>query len=464
MLAARKRLGTEAAVTGEIPDDAALAGERFFNLNFGNGDYGSRDRTFEMTLEEDYSITGRATVVVPTTIMAIFGFTEMPIRVECQAQLNMANTDVMMVLDVTGSMAEINPGDTVPKIDALKTTVRNFYAQLTANAPKTTRLRFGFVPYSTNVNVGSILSDAWVNNQWHYQSRELIKETGTETTRSYDRNWKNVSGSVDPATVTSSYAGTFHAATAGYTYLDANENVITVPAKAAYYSCDGSTPASSFDRKDKKIDTASEPFAGPPTGTRKIETYERTEKGTYNWTELAGATCNVKSQVYNDYVRTYEWVTDPYQAVSYKWRYDQLNRDVGDWRTASNGCMEERATYDIDDYDDVDLTRALDLDLNLVPTSDPDTKWSPMYPNVVYARSKNYWGGGKFDKGQKVTSEDYVSPAVIGSASCPAAARKLATMSSSQLDTYLATLKPVGSTYHDIGMSCRPRCPMLKVS
>ena len=52
MLAARKRLGTEAAVSGEIPEDAAEAGQRFFNFNFRTGSYGTEDRTFEMTLED----------------------------------------------------------------------------------------------------------------------------------------------------------------------------------------------------------------------------------------------------------------------------------------------------------------------------------------------------------------------------------------------------------------------------
>ena len=452
VLAARKRLGTEVAVTGEIPEDAVVSGERFFNLNFGQGDYGSRDRTFEMTLEEDYSITGRATVVVPTTLMSVFGFTEIPVRVECQAQLNMANTDVMMVLDVTGSMAEVNAGDTVSRMDALKSTVRGFHAQLTANAPTTTRLRFGFVPYSTNVNVGGLLQDAWVNEDWHYQSRELFRETGPETTRSYDRNWQFKSGSIGAATVTSSYSATYHEGTAGYTYVDGNENVITVPARPAYYTCDGATPASTFTRTDKKIGTANEPFAGPPSGTRKIETYERTEDKTYNWTERSGTTCYVKSQTYNTYIRTYEWVTDPYQTVINKWRYDRFDRDVSDWRTASNGCIEERATYDIDDYGSVDLSRALDLNIDLVPTSDTDTKWSPMYPNIVHARSMKYNGTGSFSKNQKVTQDDYINPNVIGAASCPAAARKLAPMNTSQLDAYLATLRPVGSTYHDIGM------------
>src|SRR5688572_27400998 len=178
VLAARKRLGTEAAVTGIIPDEAALAGQRFFNLNFGEGAYGTVDRTFEMTLEDDYSISGKATVSVPTTLMYIFGHTDMPVAVDCQAQLDMANTDIMMVLDVTLSMTQVNPGDSVPRIQALKTTVEDFYAQMAAATSASTRLRFGFVPYSSNVNVGHLLQDDWVNTNWAYQSREPHNQIG----------------------------------------------------------------------------------------------------------------------------------------------------------------------------------------------------------------------------------------------------------------------------------------------
>lgn len=452
VLAARKRLGTEAAVSGTIPRDAESAGERFFNLNFGEGDYGSRDRTFVMSLDEDYSISGHATVAVPPTLMAIFGFGDIPIQVDCQAQLNMANTDVMMVLDVTGSMAETNPGDSTSKIEALKETVRGFYAQLTAAAPGTTRLRFGFVPYSTNVNVGALLKDAWVNTNWKYQSREPFKEEGPLTTTTSVRNWTYKSGSVGAASVLSSYPATYHPATAGYTYTDANESVVTVPPTAAYYSCDRPTPSGNYSVKDKKLSTVNEPFAGPPKGTRKIETYERTENGTNQWTGRSGSTCTVYAQTYSTYVRTYERVTDPYQAAVNKWRYRQIEKDVSNWRTDSNGCMEERATYVIDDYDHVDLAKALDLDIDLVPTSDPDTKWSPMYPGVIYERALKYDGSGSFSTGQKVTTDEYMNPARLGTAACPPAARKLAPLSASELDAYLATLTPNGSTYHDIGM------------
>ena len=46
VLAARKRLGSQAAVTGEISDDVAETGQRFFNINFRDGAYGTRERDF----------------------------------------------------------------------------------------------------------------------------------------------------------------------------------------------------------------------------------------------------------------------------------------------------------------------------------------------------------------------------------------------------------------------------------
>src|SRR5688500_189713 len=171
VLAARKRLGAEVAVSGEIPEDAAASGERFFNLNFRSGAYGTEERKFVMTLEEDYSITGRATVSVPTTLMAVFVFTQIPVSVECTAQLNMANMDVMMVLDTTGSMGETNPGDSKNKIAVLRDVVKSFHAQLEANKGPGARTRYGFVPYSQNVNVGYLLKSDWMVDEMTIQAK-----------------------------------------------------------------------------------------------------------------------------------------------------------------------------------------------------------------------------------------------------------------------------------------------------
>ena len=317
VLAARKKLGSAAVITGEVPDEVAEIGERFFNINYRDGAYGTENREFDMTLEDDYSISGAASADVPTTIMGIFGFTNVAVAAECQARLNFSNTDVMMVLDTTGSMAQTNPGDAVPKIVALKSTVTAFFAQIEASRKAGTRVRYGFVPYSTNVNVGDLLKDEWMVQDWSYQSREL-----------------NIG--------------------------------------------------------------------------------------------------NIKSGLYT------------YQPVA---------RNVADRRTASNGCIEERKTYEITDYDNVDLGRAMDLDIDLVPTpGNSDSQWRPMYPRLVYDRAIRWDGSGSFSSAMATTSNEYFNPGLAGYAACPPAATKLQSFSLGTLTSYLASLKPRGSTYHDIGM------------
>jgi Flp pilus assembly protein TadG len=65
VLAARKRLGTEAAVTGEIRTMPRWPASGSSTSTSRAAPTVRADRTFEMTLEEDYSVTGRATVMCP---------------------------------------------------------------------------------------------------------------------------------------------------------------------------------------------------------------------------------------------------------------------------------------------------------------------------------------------------------------------------------------------------------------
>jgi Flp pilus assembly protein TadG len=430
VLAARKRLGSEAAVTGEIPADVGEVGQRFFNINFRDGAYGTEDRTFAMTLEDDYAISGEAHVDVPTSIMRIFGFDQVPIKVTCQAQINFANTDVMMVLDVTGSMATTNPGDSMNRIDTLKATVLSFYQQLAASAKAGTRIRYGFVPYSTNVNVGALLDDDWVVDNWDYQSRKLKTAilsltsqthytsskyvSGTETTDEYDR-------------YTASYSGS-----------------------KGYYC--PSKPSNSVSTSQTST-TSSITVLGPPTGLKTTTTYVRTRNGDAYSTSLEDTACVISKTSYINYVDTYDKVTEPILGSDSQWEYNKFNFDVSDWRTSGNGCIEERDTYDITDYNNVDLTKALDLDIDRVPTPGvPSTQWRPMYPALVYARAIDWSGSGSFTTNAVTTDKEFVSPEGLGTAACPPPAMKLTELSEDELNAYLATLKAEGSTYHDIGM------------
>lgn len=431
VLAARKRLGAQAAVTGEISPDVAETGQRFFNINFRSGSYGTEDRDFVMTLEEDFAISGVATVDVPTTIMQIFGFTVVPVRVECEAQIDFANTDVMMVLDVTGSMAEHNPGEAQSRLDAMKQTVANFHAQLAAASQAGSRIRYGFVPYSTNVRVGHLLRDEWVTGTWSYQSREQVADRKNPTTRTYTTGATKVSGDVK-VTEYESYKASF-------TELDG-------------YHCP-SRPGSNVTTKEEQTAYEETPVVEPREGVRKEWTYVRTRTGQSYSTVLDDTTCIVRQHTYNNYVDTYKRVQEPSLTSEKEWRYAQIEYDVSDWRNIANGCIEERDTYEIGNYSAVDLGRALDLDLDRVPNSgNPATQWRPMIPSYIYGRALQWNGKGKFQTNEKITGEEYVSPVGLETAACPAPSRKLSEMTADELQDYLETLRAEGSTYHDIGM------------
>ena len=430
VLAARKRLGSEAAVTGEISEDVAETGQRFFNINFRSGSYGTRNRDFTMTLEDDFAISGVATVDVPTTIMQIFGFEKVPVSVNCEAQINFANTDIMMVLDVTGSMNQNNPGDTTSRLNSMKGTIANFHAQLAAAASAGSRIRYGFVPYSTNVNVGHLLADDWVTDEWKYQSRKLQSSLNELTTKTYYTASSPISGSQNTV-VHDSYAASFDELN-GYYCPSRPANTVTTTQTEEY--------------KEFTVVT-------PLPGVRKEWTYTRTRNGKTYWTELNDTTCVVKERTYESYVDTYKKIQEPALVAGYNWQYKQIEYDVSDWRTSGNGCIEERETYEISNYDAVDLTKALDLDLDRIPEADDeDTQWRPMMTDKVFGRALKWDGSGSFTTNTKTTSDEYVSPLGLGTDACPSAALKLQEMSADELNDYLATLKAAGSTYHDIGM------------
>ena len=443
VLAARKELGSSNVPDGVLPAAVDTIGHNYFNLNFADGAYGTEDRTFDMTLEDDYAVSGEATVTVPTTIMKIFGSTEIPLSVECTANLNFSNTDIMMVLDTTGSMNETNDDDEDPRIDVLKQVVRNFHNQLeTAKGPGI-RVRYGFVPYSTNVNVGGVLEDDWVVDDWFYQSR-MVDSTGTaETTNTYWANWTYISGTQAVSDV-SSYPATHH---------DASGEL-----SSAYWSCDTAPPPDTATSSYVLLSTTSEPYVGPPAGTKTIKHYRRTLNYTDYWIERTGNTCYIKKVVYDNLIHEYDEITTPAIATTANYIYDRLPKDVSNWRTETAGCMEERSTYKITDYNNVDLNQALDLNLDLVPTAgDPTTQWRPQYPNIIWERELNWWGSGSFTIAPVLTTNAWMFKATNNAAlvACPAPARKLAEIPIEDvgvLDGYLASITASGTTYHDIGM------------
>ncbi|MEY4055807.1 MAG: hypothetical protein RL519_1142, partial [Pseudomonadota bacterium] len=117
------------------------------------------------------------------------------------------------------------------------------------------------------------------------------------------------------------------------------------------------------------------------------------------------------------------------------------------------GCIEERDTYEIDDYDNVNFANALDLDLDTVPTKNkPSTQWRPLLHELSWLPEVLHSQNDYLNPNPKFSLSNYYNSAFDDASPCPAAAQKLREMSVAQVDAYTAGLTPNGSTYHDIGM------------
>lgn len=450
VLAAKKRLGALAPKDDVIPTEVAEAGQRFFNINYRDGIYDTNGRKFTMYLEKDYSVSGEAEVIVPTAVMAVFGFETMPVKVECQAQMSFSNVDVVMALDVTGSMRHTNPGDTLPRIDSLKQVIRNFHDVVEKSKGVGMRVRYGFVPYATNVNVGHILDNKWVVDEWTYQSRVLSGELINEYTKTFTENWQTVSGSRTGWITESSYAATWYP---GSPPSSGSGDSGGSSGSSGYYKCEGSQPADTDTSTDTLVSTTTEPWIGPPSGTKTIEHRRRVTNGTDYYTSRSGATCEIKRRTYNNYTQTYDRVSHPAADAKVEWLYKPVLHDTRKWAIETTGCIEERATYHVEDAATVDLTQALDLDIDLIPDQkDPTTQWRPQYNGMIYVRSLNNSGGGSVTPEEVTSTQTFAQTGSWWFSGCPAPSQKLQAMDSTALDNYLAKLSPAGATYHDIGM------------
>lgn len=386
-------------------DNAKLQATNFFKNNFTEGWFGTSAVNFTPTLTADNQVSGSATATVPMVVMQAFGKEPVALNVACQARLEVADVDVMFVLDTTGSMAcattETNcsnpaisystPSGTryyiqeksTSRIKALRLAVVDFYDALEAAADPSTHLRFGFMPYSSTVNVGyQIPADYMITGNYTYQSRHV---KGDSTSTGNAQSTKNVTQAV------------------------CNQN----PGTYNY----GRTPA---------------------TG------YPATSRQSTGWTTSNGGTCT--------------WKETTYAPL---WRYQQESFDVTDFvkglqinnpaqvdgsKSVWQGCIEERPTQALSTFNQNSLPS--DLDIDLAPTS-YDTRWRPMWPEIIFNRSST----------PQDTASTNVSPADASSQSsqllgCGKQSQRLAVMTRDEVYNYVnaTDFRPMGYTYHDSGM------------
>lgn len=159
----------------EAVDSAALAGRRsmsqdnietakpkinaFMRFNYPDATYGTKPLKLTITKPQVGVVRVQATTSIDTTLLALIGIDEWHIGAVGEATQNLDNVDIVLVLDTTGSMNDLNGGQR--KIDALRKAVQSLYDELApAQAQlrsQNLRMRIGVVPYSSTVNIGKLL-------------------------------------------------------------------------------------------------------------------------------------------------------------------------------------------------------------------------------------------------------------------------------------------------------------------
>lgn len=468
-LAGRKQMGGGAwAANSGIANATANS---MFSANFVDNSYGSSGLTKAFT-ENAGKVNGTASVNLPMTIMRIFGQTNKLIEVTCDAEMRLPNTDVMFVLDVTGSMASKLSGDPDTKIVGLRRAVRCFYeivarldtvATCDGGAPSggtsnEVQIRFGFVPYATNVNLGKLLPSTWFADSWTYQSREIETDhTYGTVTGYYDGSKSDNVGSwsstqTDPDKISQNACNNRYDDTVGDTSNSNNLGVGKNESNGGVQEHGDWEASQAWRDIQYQVVSWANANEGNNKGIckykfRRIRTYTRTF--TFHWADAS----------------------DP-NAVAFKsWLYHPVTFDISGlkngsgWRndytillpTADNynnrnviwdGCIEERRTVRATNYMPIP-SGANDLDLDSTPTSNINTQWAPVLTNVVYARKETYESSSPYTMGDMRTFVNFGGK----SYDCPPEGRLLQQWpDASAFDDYVDTLDTGGNTYHDIGL------------
>lgn len=457
---AARRVMTQEQITDEVIETAS----DYLSFNFPDGSYGSQEFEPEVTHPAPGVVRIAAETSIPTVLMGIFGFDTLPVNVACEASLNFVNTDVVLVLDVTGSMADPSD-DGTPKIDALREAVLALYDQLepvqTRLQAQGQRLRYAIVPYSSTVNVGRLVyadDPTAIRSSVTVPSRVANFSTATPPTYSANTptsdggSWQ-IAGSSLSTTDCATYVnaanvnggGPIPAATTVTRYDGSSANASYV--QSVNYGWSGASDTSGSNRSCRRwrvvTTTTYTTVLGPKTFTNWIyrqETYDTSSFKTPTGSIVlaSNANGNVPSTA-----------VGPFNAQQLPAIGSGITTSTASW----NGCIEERDTVTtIDGGTSLTIPAgANDLNINLIPTSDA-TRWRPQLPDVVYTRTAGAVSTTSAESSTSTTGWIKNYAYNQGYWACPAEARRLSEWDREELETYTNSLLPIGGTYHDIGM------------
>lgn len=369
--------------------------QTFFANNFHQGWFQTSAVSFTPSVTSDNQVAGTATATVPMTIMKMFGIVSKTVTVSCQARYDVADADIMFVLDTTGSMAclpsynqsscDSYDGGNVAqnsdgtysvteqsgsRISGVRSAVLNFFDTVTGQADSSTNFRFGFVPFSVGVNVGRLLQPlGYMATNWTYQSREVNSDANN--------------GSPTTSTDTSKTTQTVCNGTAA----------VRAPTTALTYQSDGTATLTSWSWSNSKCVKSVQPLI--PKWLYKPESG-------FNVSQFLASSASSP-------------IDNPVQVTAAT--------------TYWQGCIEERDTDRSQPLTPSSSSPPLDLDVDTAPSSSmgSGSYWRPMWQDVEFARlSTNEISSATrtpaYRPYNSTTMADYTVYELL---SCPLAAKRL---------------------------------------
>ncbi len=493
--------GRKAMTTTTYTAAAKLRAEAMFNFNFNSANYQATGTTFPTSANSQGTVIGSATTKLPTVLMKIFGKNNTDISVECSADLQVPNIDVVMVLDVTGSMSECPDGSNCgggsgSKIVALRAAVKNFYTTLKSNIPagSLAQIRLGFVPYSQTVNGSGMFKSSPDTAKGELPLSHLA-DTMTVQSRVANFNTFSVMHPlVNPVIAGTSIdyetyrkAGNIIAATAAAptsplgTPMSLNDCTSGGFAANETFSIDGgpdngtswtgnprgnavyyqgstwsSSPPNTFPFQRVTYSLASNHSGQTSSGSdastyrictrkRTIETITAADNGYKftNWT-YKPISFNVSQFKQGNALNYVSDVSSNY-TIPTAGTYDPVQLQALSNKSGLtldtiywDGCMEERTTTDASNFAPIPAA-AKDLNFSVGGTTS-DTYWRTAAPGLAWLRSA---------PAQETKTENNGQPGY----SCPTAKmQNLQVLDQAQVNAYADSLQANGYTYMDVGM------------
>lgn len=444
----------------DLDANATTQAQNFFANNFKKdnpaagtlGFMNTSAVTFTPTRTTDNQVAGTASASVPMTITKMFGTSSVALNVGCQARFDVADTDIMFVLDTTGSMACSPSGSDscgtgtytytrpsgsggVPgyagttgvatselyqngvnasRIEALRKAVLSFYDTFAANADPSTKIRYGFVTYSSSVNVGQAILDK--------SSSYLVGSGGTSDTAKYQSRH-----------VYADYVVSYTETANNKTQANCTDPAVRMPSTALTYDPSTGNATSTYDEWVAKSSKSS---------TKVCKTRVDTLGPKYEYKQLAW---DVSSLVAGN------TITDPTKVMGQT--------------TSWIGCVETKVdSPGASSFTTSNLPSELNPDLTPAKNAggSTDTRWWPHLQDLEYVRN-NWNTGTDYSNGDDTSghrnygADPKVSDTSLrdnGYVTCGKPAKRLGVMTRTDVSNYLYAndFVPMGGTYHDTGM------------